>query len=48
MMPLGDSITDGYNVPGGYRIKLWHAWPVARLRSTSSARWVTGQPASMT
>ncbi|MEV8504983.1 ricin-type beta-trefoil lectin domain protein [Actinoplanes sp. NPDC051475] len=23
VMPLGDSITDGYNVPGGYRIKLW-------------------------
>ncbi|WP_216328905.1 DUF4038 domain-containing protein [Deinococcus aestuarii] len=22
MMPLGDSITDGYNVPGGYRIEL--------------------------
>ena len=23
IMPLGDSITDGYNVAGGYRIKLW-------------------------
>jgi lysophospholipase L1-like esterase len=23
VMPLGDSITDGANVPGGYRIKLW-------------------------
>ncbi len=23
IMPLGDSITDGYNVPGGYRIDLW-------------------------
>jgi lysophospholipase L1-like esterase len=22
-MPLGDSITDGFNVPGGYRIGLW-------------------------
>lgn len=22
-MPLGDSITDGFNVPGGYRIRLW-------------------------
>src|SRR5512143_1579034 len=22
-MPLGDSITDGYVVPGAYRIKLW-------------------------
>lgn len=25
VMPLGDSITDGYNVPGGYRINLWAA-----------------------
>lgn len=23
IMPLGDSITDGLNVPGGYRIELW-------------------------
>jgi lysophospholipase L1-like esterase len=23
VMPLGDSITDGVNVPGGYRIDLW-------------------------
>jgi lysophospholipase L1-like esterase len=23
VMPLGDSITDGSNVPGGYRINLW-------------------------
>jgi lysophospholipase L1-like esterase len=23
VMPLGDSITDGYNVPGGYRVGLW-------------------------
>lgn len=23
IMPLGDSITDGYNIPGGYRTKLW-------------------------
>ncbi|WP_433047420.1 ricin-type beta-trefoil lectin domain protein [Dactylosporangium sp. CS-033363] len=23
IMPLGDSITDGFNVPGGYRINLW-------------------------
>lgn len=23
IMPLGDSITDGFNVQGGYRIKLW-------------------------
>jgi hypothetical protein len=23
IMPLGDSITDGLNTPGGYRIGLW-------------------------
>jgi lysophospholipase L1-like esterase len=23
IMPLGDSITDGYQIPGGYRIDLW-------------------------
>jgi lysophospholipase L1-like esterase len=23
IMPLGDSITDGYEIPGGYRIELW-------------------------
>ena len=23
VMPLGDSITDGHNVPGGYRVRLW-------------------------
>lgn len=22
-MPLGDSITDGFNIPGGYRVRLW-------------------------
>jgi lysophospholipase L1-like esterase len=25
VMPLGDSITDGFNVPGGYRIGLWNS-----------------------
>ncbi|GET41624.1 SGNH/GDSL hydrolase family protein [Microseira wollei] len=25
IMPLGDSITDGYFVPGGYRIELWNS-----------------------
>jgi lysophospholipase L1-like esterase len=24
VMPLGDSITDGYTTPGGYRIRLWN------------------------
>ncbi|MFC7640537.1 hypothetical protein ACFQX6_05580 [Streptosporangium lutulentum] len=23
VMPLGDSITDGFNIPGGYRVNLW-------------------------
>ncbi|WP_344870019.1 hypothetical protein, partial [Deinococcus aetherius] len=23
LMPLGDSITDGYSIPGGYRIELF-------------------------
>jgi len=31
VMPLGDSITDGYNVPGGYRIKLWQQMAADRL-----------------
>ena len=25
VMPLGDSITDGYGIPGGYRIDLWRS-----------------------
>ncbi|MDP9869918.1 MULTISPECIES: SGNH/GDSL hydrolase family protein [Streptosporangium] len=25
IMPLGDSITDGFNVPGGYRVNLWRS-----------------------
>ncbi|HEX7303800.1 AbfB domain-containing protein [Lentzea sp.] len=25
ILPLGDSITDGFNVPGGYRITLWRS-----------------------
>ncbi|MET1073917.1 MAG: hypothetical protein ABWY11_14825, partial [Umezawaea sp.] len=29
VMPLGDSITDGYNVPGGYRINLWQRMAAA-------------------
>jgi hypothetical protein len=28
IMPLGDSLTDGFNIPGGYRTELW-----ARLRA---------------
>ncbi|GAA2337476.1 AbfB domain-containing protein [Dactylosporangium salmoneum] len=29
ILPLGDSITDGFNVPGGYRINLWRALAAA-------------------
>ncbi|MFD9740525.1 ricin-type beta-trefoil lectin domain protein [Umezawaea sp. NPDC059074] len=29
VMPLGDSITDGFNVPGGYRINLWQRMAAA-------------------
>jgi lysophospholipase L1-like esterase len=29
VMPLGDSITDGFNVPGGYRIDLWQRMAAA-------------------
>ncbi|MEF2277692.1 SGNH/GDSL hydrolase family protein [Deinococcus sp. YIM 134068] len=32
VMPLGDSITDGYNIPGGYRIPLLPALNAAGLR----------------
>jgi lysophospholipase L1-like esterase len=31
VMPLGDSITDGFNVPGGYRIDLWQRFLANRL-----------------
>jgi lysophospholipase L1-like esterase len=31
VMPLGDSITDGFNVPGGYRINLWQRMAADRL-----------------
>ncbi|HLL66802.1 MAG TPA: ricin-type beta-trefoil lectin domain protein [Micromonosporaceae bacterium] len=30
IMPLGDSITDGYNVRGGYRIELWQKMVAGR------------------
>lgn len=32
IMPLGDSITDGFTVPGGYRTPLWH-------RAEADGRW---------
>jgi lysophospholipase L1-like esterase len=31
VMPLGDSITDGFNVPGGYRTGLWQRFAPAGL-----------------
>ncbi|MEN3362194.1 MAG: hypothetical protein V7637_6176 [Mycobacteriales bacterium] len=31
VMPLGDSITDGFTVPGGYRTGLWQRFAPARL-----------------
>ncbi|GIJ46817.1 lipase [Virgisporangium aliadipatigenens] len=32
IMPLGASITDGFNVPGGYRIKMWELLTAAGYR----------------
>ena len=32
VMPLGDSITDGFQVPGGYRINLWQRTVSAGIR----------------
>ncbi|MFI7598142.1 RICIN domain-containing protein [Actinoplanes sp. NPDC049681] len=32
IMPLGASITDGFNVPGGYRIKMWELFTDAGYR----------------
>src|SRR5690242_18073375 len=32
VMPLGDSITDGLTVPGGYRIGLWQRFTNDRYR----------------
>ncbi|MFG1893553.1 cellulose binding domain-containing protein [Micromonospora zamorensis] len=32
VMPLGDSITDGFNVPGGYRIELWQRFTTGGYR----------------
>ncbi|RSM64267.1 SGNH hydrolase [Actinoplanes sp. ATCC 53533] len=32
VMPLGDSITDGFNVPGGYRVDLWQKFVAGGYR----------------
>ncbi len=34
ILPLGDSITDGFAVPGGYRVPLFHRAVVARRHAT--------------
>lgn len=31
VMPMGDSITWGYDTPGGYRVHLWNAWRGVQL-----------------
>lgn len=31
VLPLGDSITDGFNVPGGYRVGLWQRFGAGRF-----------------
>ncbi|HEU5086938.1 MAG TPA: SGNH/GDSL hydrolase family protein [Roseiflexaceae bacterium] len=45
-MPLGDSITDGYNIPGGYRIKLWQDL-VARNPSINFVGSTSNGPSSL-
>ncbi|MGW7599268.1 SGNH/GDSL hydrolase family protein [Streptomyces antimycoticus] len=32
VMPLGDSITDGFNVAGGYRVGLWQKFTAGRYK----------------
>nr|MDT0660011.1 GDSL-type esterase/lipase family protein [Micromonospora sp. DSM 115978] len=46
VMPLGDSITDGFNVPGGYRIDLWQK-VVAGGYSVDFVGSLTNGPASL-
>lgn len=47
VMPLGDSITDGFGVPGGYRIALWerllaHGYTVDFVGSASNGPGTLG------
>jgi lysophospholipase L1-like esterase len=44
IMPLGDSITDGFNVPGGYRINLWNAFPEIELDAVFVGSLSNGPP----
>ncbi|NUS85485.1 MAG: SGNH hydrolase [Streptomyces sp.] len=46
IMPLGDSITDGYNVPGGYRVGLWQKF-VAGGRSVDFVGSQSNGPSSL-
>ncbi|MDG4786824.1 GDSL-type esterase/lipase family protein [Micromonospora sp. WMMD1102] len=46
VMPLGDSITDGFNVPGGYRVDLWQK-VVAGGYSVDFVGSLTNGPASL-
>jgi lysophospholipase L1-like esterase len=44
IMPLGDSITDGYNVPGGYRINLWGDFQAVGLDAVFVGSLSNGPP----
>jgi lysophospholipase L1-like esterase len=46
VMPLGDSITDGLNVPGGYRIGLWQRL-VASGRTVDFVGSLTNGPSTL-
>ncbi len=46
VMPLGDSITDGFNVPGGYRVDLWQKL-VAGGRTVDFVGSMTNGPGSL-
>lgn len=42
LMPLGDSITDGYNIPGGYRIELENRLQASGLQPNFVGSMVNG------
>ncbi|MGX7673943.1 cellulose binding domain-containing protein [Plantactinospora sp. DSM 117369] len=44
VMPLGDSITDGLNVPGGYRIELWQKFVAGGYRIDFVGSQFNGPP----
>jgi lysophospholipase L1-like esterase len=46
VMPLGDSITDGFNVPGGYRVDLWQKL-LAGGRTVDFVGSMTNGPSSL-